>query len=131
MLNLQQPLEDLQRKCATGEITTQDGRAVRIYALDGASTYPIHGAVSFDGGWLSDCWQRDGRCATSGVGKAYNLIEASPKRSTQYWLRHYSDHNDEIVYSESSAKRIHPDYPKPIAITGPHTVTFRKGDGLP
>lgn len=128
MLNLQQPLEDLQRKCAAGEITTQDGRAVRIYAVDGGSACPIHGAVSSAGGWLSDCWQRDGR-QFAGFA-ADHLIEVSPKRSTQYWLRHYSDHNDEIVYSESSAKRIHPDYPKPIAITGPHTVMFRKGEGL-
>lgn len=48
------------------KLTTRDGQTVRIYAIDGAGKFPIHGAVLRvldDGkpfGWQSEEWTADG-----------------------------------------------------------------------
>lgn len=39
---------------------TRDGHKVRIYATDGASPYPIHGAILNTNGWSMSMWIADG-----------------------------------------------------------------------
>lgn len=39
---------------------TIDGDAVRIYALDGAGTWCIHGAINFMGEWHATSWTMHG-----------------------------------------------------------------------
>lgn len=39
---------------------TRDGREARIYAVDGAGEYQIHGAIKLDGEWQSCAWRKDG-----------------------------------------------------------------------
>lgn len=39
---------------------TRDGHKVRIYAIDGYSRFPIHGAKLFGGDWIQTKWEPDG-----------------------------------------------------------------------
>lgn len=53
---------------------TRDGRKVRIYAVDGDSGRPIHGATYSHGEWYAACWTNDGRfyaneCAEDIIGE--------------------------------------------------------------
>lgn len=50
------PLEEVQN-LVNG---TEDGRAVRIYANDGAGNYPIHGAIKIDQIWQMSLWHKNG-----------------------------------------------------------------------
>lgn len=42
---------------------SRDNRRVRIYATDGMSERPIHGAVLFNNGWIVCSWARKGTFA--------------------------------------------------------------------
>jgi len=48
-------------------LKTEDGKEVRIYAVDGMGYYPIHGAIKLGGGWSSDSWTVDGHNTGSGT----------------------------------------------------------------
>ena len=48
------PLKDVINK--DKEYTTVDGRLVRIYAVDGDWSYPVHGATLSEDGWESTSW---------------------------------------------------------------------------
>lgn len=38
----------------------RDGGKARVYALDGAGDYPIHGAIEANGGWHLESWTESG-----------------------------------------------------------------------
>ena len=67
---------------------TRDGREVRIYAVDGSSNLPIHGAIKFDNGWKSSCWNPDGLHFT-GCSNLNDLIEVKPRIKREYWMNIY------------------------------------------
>ena len=39
---------------------TSDEHEFRIYAIDGARPFPIHGAIKTEEGWAPFCWTADG-----------------------------------------------------------------------
>ena len=39
---------------------TQDGRQVRIYAVESDGDFPVHGAILKDGGWSAAAWPLNG-----------------------------------------------------------------------
>lgn len=51
------------------KISQSDGGvAVRIYAVDGGGSFPIHGAYDRGAGWQNACWTRDGYYSFQRVG---------------------------------------------------------------
>jgi len=66
---------------------TRDGREVRIYATDGGSRYPVHGAVCMDDGWLPRQWTEQGELSNGRlVPSAHDLIEVRPRHKRTVWL---------------------------------------------
>jgi len=67
-------------------LKTRHGKPVRIYAIDGSSVYPIHGAVFTCGAWEPAIWQEDGRFDI--VDKESNndiILEDDPKPKLVLW----------------------------------------------
>lgn len=62
---------------------TRDGREVRIYATDGWSASPVHGAIKVEGEWRFSCWSAGGIHHTD---RAYDLIEVRPRHKRTVWL---------------------------------------------
>lgn len=61
---------------------TRDGREVRIYAIEAAGIYPVHGAVrSINGFWCSRMWNHSGRMQGHGGKSQVNgqLVEVLPE----------------------------------------------------
>ena len=67
---------------------TRDGREVRIYATDGWSASPVHGAIKVEGEWRSSCWSVRGIHHTD---RAYDLIEVRPRQKRTVWVNVYPD----------------------------------------
>ena len=69
---------------------TRDGREVRIYALDGDGTHPVHGACKHPetGGWVLQRWNEQGRI--SGPDFPSDLIEVKPRIKRTMWLNLYA-----------------------------------------
>jgi hypothetical protein len=69
---------------------TRDGRDVRIYAVDGAGDYPVHGAVvSVDGRWVQYAWTAEGVMFVS--LSPLNLIEVKEKIRRTVWINVYPE----------------------------------------
>jgi hypothetical protein len=66
---------------------TRSGDEVRIYAVDGNESRPIHGAFKGQTGWVSCCWPRGG--AQIGYEGPYDLIEVKPRIKRTVWLSLY------------------------------------------
>jgi hypothetical protein len=62
---------------------TRVNREVRIYATDGWSASPVHGAIKVEGEWRFSCWSARGIHHTD---RAYDLIEVSPRHKRTVWL---------------------------------------------
>ena len=73
----------------TDKYQTRDGCEVRIYAVDGACAFPVHGAVKRSDEWRSATWTSDGRFSTwaSGPPQADDLVLVPVRRSV--WLNVY------------------------------------------
>jgi hypothetical protein len=57
---------------------TRDGREVRIYATDGQSQFPIHGAININGEWLMHLWNANGGYKIDHREHSFDLIEVVP-----------------------------------------------------
>lgn len=115
---------------------TRDGREVRIYAV---GDFGVHGAVLEDGGWQVCGWHADGGWSSPSRAERHDLIEHKPTITRTCWAVHLAvpyataanyrvDFDDEEMareWARGSGKRLNP-----IAITGPHSVTFTPGEGL-
>ena len=68
---------------------TRDGREVRIYALDGHPSEPVHGAFQDHScAWNSSMWNHDGKNI---YGKSdSDLIEVKPRIKRTVWLNVYT-----------------------------------------
>lgn len=63
---------------------TYDGREVRIYAMDGDSREPIHGALrDYSGNWNHSAWFITGENIYK--IKDANLVEVKPRIERTYW----------------------------------------------
>jgi hypothetical protein len=56
---------------------TRNGLPVRLYAMDGAQPYPIHGAILVGRGWRPASWTTAGRYHNDGFTCESDLIEIS------------------------------------------------------
>ena len=69
------------------QYTTREGQEVRIYAIDGKGSYPIHGAVLINEGWDEKTWNHDG--SFDREESRFDLIEIVPK--VKVWVEYYLD----------------------------------------
>lgn len=69
---------------------TRDGRKVRIYATDGGSVGPIHGAIYYEEEkrWYVYSWCENGR-QNSWDETMSDLIEVKPRIQQTVWLNIY------------------------------------------
>jgi hypothetical protein len=68
---------------------TRDGREVRIYALDGISPSPVHGAFLTIDGWATCNWTKTGEKFL--VGESFiDLVEVKPRIKRTVWLNVYA-----------------------------------------
>lgn len=57
------------------ELKTRGGYKVRIYAVDGGGTYPVHGAVFNEGRWAPQSWSSTGIFEMASAPSANDLME--------------------------------------------------------
>jgi hypothetical protein len=66
---------------------TRDGREVRIYAVDGSGSVPVHGAIKNTYGWEPYQWIKDGRSYLKDGPE--DLIEVKPRIQREVWVNVY------------------------------------------
>lgn len=66
--------ENKEKINMTDTYTTTDGRKVRIDAIDGGGTYPVHGAIFEENKWTSYTWTLDGK---------FNVVLSDPRTLTK------------------------------------------------
>jgi len=69
---------------------TRDGRAVRIYAVDGGNPLLVHGAVQFPNGWFIESWNRDGSICM-GRNMDADLVEQKPRFKHALFINVYEN----------------------------------------
>jgi hypothetical protein len=69
---------------------TRDGREVRIYSVDGAGRYCVHGAVKTVDGWEMHLWAVDGRTSHR-FESPLDIIEVKARIKREYWMNVYPD----------------------------------------
>ena len=67
---------------------TQDGREVRIYAIDAGGERPIHGSSKHGKHWIMGTWPT--RLQAVGIRSTYDLVEVKPRHQRTVWLNVYS-----------------------------------------
>lgn len=79
---------------------TRDGREVRIYAIDGAQPYTVHGAVKrSDGKWHVSAWSPNGNYKlNSSTYDDMDLIEVKPRIQRRVWVNVYPNGVDGELY---------------------------------
>ena len=79
---------------------TRDGREVRIYAVDGGGSKPVHGAVRQGEVWGQEKWSMSGEWAPDDMAAClWDLIEVKPRIKTKAWLNLYR-HEDGFEFTE-------------------------------
>lgn len=68
---------------------TRDGREVRIYAVDGAMEYNVHGAIKNHDGWDVASWMDDGSALSAHRFIDSDLIEVKPRIKRDIWVNVY------------------------------------------
>ena len=95
-------------------VQTRDGREVRIYAKDGGSDFPIHGAINHPRrGWEVRQWGKDGKI-TSVSEFECDLVNAPRRVKVERWINVYkngacSTHASRVIaddYSGTGLDRI-------------------------
>ena len=57
---------------------TENGREVRIHALDGVLPFPAIGAIKFENGWRVSMWTSEGKWHGDNVPSNNDLVETKP-----------------------------------------------------
>lgn len=75
---------------------TEDGREVRIYAVDGRFMQEVHGAILENNGWADCHWPINGKHDHI----SYNsLVEVKPRIKREFWVNLYEkEYNFHRVY---------------------------------
>ena len=72
---------------------TRDGREVRIYAVDGAKDYPVHGAFLSEEEWLIDSWAESGQRFGEGDHVPGDLVEVK----AEVWIWQYENGSTSVA----------------------------------
>jgi hypothetical protein len=105
---------------------TRNGREVRIYATDGWSASPIHGAIKVEGDWRFSCWSASG---IHHQDRAYDLIEVPPRHTRTVWMNVYGKSTsiwDSKKHADARADRVTFDRIACIKVE----LDFEEGEGL-
>jgi hypothetical protein len=71
---------------------TRDGREVRIYATDGGSDYPVHGAILGRYGWQQFMWRANGKSYFDDFDdRPTDIAEVKPRIKRTVWINVYED----------------------------------------
>ena len=81
---------------------TRDGREVRLYALDGALPYSIHGAIKTEHGWVRASWALNGE-ENLGANNL-DLIEVRPRIKRTVFLHVFE--NSTVCAAEDAYYKI-------------------------
>lgn len=68
---------------------TRDGRAVRIYAVDGSGSWEVHAAFKTANGWVSGSWTEKGNAyqpVVPGQESDLDLVEVKPRIKRTVWI---------------------------------------------
>jgi hypothetical protein len=111
----------------TKQYKTRDGREVRIYAVDGCGSVPVHGAILNTYGWEPYQWINDGRSYLQDGPE--DLIEVKHRIKREVWL---NVHKDRCTVRKSK------EVADLLAVTGPHprlacvkiVIDVEEGEGL-
>lgn len=70
---------------------TRSGRDVRIYAVDGAGGYPVHGSYDLEGvGWQPAAWTAEGLFRVGDAnGNDLDLVVVKPRVQQTFWVNLY------------------------------------------
>ena len=102
---------------------TRVNREVRIYATDGWSASPVHGAIKVEGEWRFSCGSARGIHHTD---RAYDLVEVRPRHKRTVWVTVYPM-NRYHISDDNIQCDIYP--PKRIACIKVE-LDFEEGEGL-
>ncbi|MCF8472909.1 MAG: hypothetical protein K9G27_08980 [Sphingomonadaceae bacterium] len=73
----------------TKKYKTRTGVDVRIYATDGGTEYPVHGAITYDGKWFPRDWTATGTTFEDNTQCRDDLIEVKPRIKREVWVNVY------------------------------------------
>ena len=85
----------------------RDGREARVYAVDGANEYSVHGAYrNVDGRWMQESWTDEG-CFSSVENHEHDLdlIEVKPRIKRTYWVNIYPKKDVENFWDNEQMAR--------------------------
>ena len=68
---------------------TRDGREARIYATDGYTDYPVHGAVKQEEVWMPLQWRKEGFWHPT--SRELDLVEVKPRIKRTMWVNVYPE----------------------------------------
>ena len=106
---------------------TGHGREVRIYAVDGCSQHPVHGAIKDSNGeWGLCSWSKEGLWSSI-MEHSYNLVLVPKRHTREVWINMYPNDCSKPHLSESDANK----NAKPGRIACVHQIIdFVEGEGL-
>jgi len=89
---------------------TENGKDVRIYAVDGGGTHPVHGAIfnDYDNAWGPFNWQSNGVFTAASGDAGYNLVEVKPSIKVKRYIAVYGEHSTEVFHTLEEAKDTDP-----------------------
>ncbi len=110
---------------------TRDGREVRIYAVDGAAPYVIHGAMLVpDSGWVRGSWDANG-CWINGIeGSSCDLIEVKPRIKRTVWLACLTNGQVAIFHTVEGLETFVLTHRNSVEAVDKHDIDVEHGEGL-
>lgn len=110
---------------------TRDGREVRIYATDGDTDCPIHGAILTRHGWKGTSWTSDGLWCL-GAMDGSDLIEVKPRIKREVWVNVYRGRELDwlTIHDERQEADDYPDCHKSRIACVCLTIDCEEGEGL-
>ena len=116
------------------EYETVCGFKVRIYATDGAGSYPVHGAFYKEGKWWPLPWTEHGRYLDTEEKSRMDIKLPNTRIKQDVWMHVYKHINGAVSLATHPVKQ-RPDTlpessPWTLVACYPHTVDVEEGEGL-